>query len=145
MSSPVRAFYAGGADPNGDDDTEDGLSMREDVQVIGMSATMPNVAQVRWCVYVPAMYGHIFCSHEIYATVRCRLRHYTSFFITLLPLPLLRPQPRPLVAGAGASPSTAQAAPLVLMKKKKNEQKQGTKRMPKTRVHSTLCKVPARS
>lgn len=34
------------ADPSNDDDQEDGLSLREDVQVIGMSATMPNVAQV---------------------------------------------------------------------------------------------------
>jgi len=30
-------------------------------------------------------------------------------------------------------------------KRKQPEQKQGIKRMPKTRVHSTLCKVPARS
>jgi hypothetical protein len=30
-------------------------------------------------------------------------------------------------------------------REKQPEQKQGTKRMPKTRVHSTLCKVPARS
>jgi len=30
-------------------------------------------------------------------------------------------------------------------KRKQPEQKQGIKRMPKTRVHNTLCKVPARS
>ena len=30
-------------------------------------------------------------------------------------------------------------------KRKQPEQKQGIKRMPKTRVHSTLCKVPSRS
>ena len=30
-------------------------------------------------------------------------------------------------------------------REKQPEQKQGVKRMPKTRVHSTLCKVPARS
>ncbi len=33
-------------DPNEDDGEED-FSLRDDVQVIGMSATMPNVAQVR--------------------------------------------------------------------------------------------------
>ena len=99
---------------------------------------------------------------QFYATVRCRLRHYTKVpWREIKTKDTLEPKMGCIKAkqrkeASGKSVSQIQASSDGNTHKLKHklrgggagkqpEQKQGIKRMPKTRVHSTLCKVPARS